>query len=144
MWGSKKIPGFEGGVERRLYMNKIFVGQPESTWMRIFPVKNSDAAPADVAYGLVIYEDLTDGTFSPVTTIDATLNDKRLAVVVDENVTAPANGEIKCNLAIAGELDKDQLVVDGVLWADLSDVDKVVLEAAMKRWGFGLALVMQV
>jgi hypothetical protein len=142
MWGNKNAPGFKGGNERRYYMNKIFVGQPESTWMRIFPVKNATAAEIDVPYGLVVYEG-TDGKFVPLTVIDATLNQKRLAVVVDENVKVPATSDVGCNLAIAGELDRAQLIVDGTVWADLSDANRIALETAMKLWGFGLAYVMQ-
>ena len=159
MYGNSTLPGVTPGATSR-NDGSIWRGYTEATWFKTVAVSGSSAEAAKVPKGMILIEDMTDGTYAPMTASDiittvADLPGARLAIVADSTAVSGTttaretedDEAIKTTntvlVGIMGQVDQEQLLVDGTRIAELTEAQQVGLRTQLEAWNFQLIPVLQ-
>ena len=142
MYGNKILPGVSVGTTYR-NENSIWQGSPQSTWFKAVKITLADGET--ISAGLVVKEDISNGSFVPFTTDDIisasveNLPGVRLGIIADTEATE--DGSIL--IGISGQIDKAKIFIGDTAFNDLTDAQKTALNSQFEAWNFQLVNVMQ-
>jgi len=156
MYGNKTLPGITPGKTTR-NEGSIWRGYTEATWFKTVPVSGTAEEAVKIPIGTVLIQNLTDGTYAPmtesniITTID-NLPGARLVIVADNTgtsgTTTIADGEeVKATNAvlvgIMGVVDQARLLVGGKKFGELTEAQQMCLRTQLEAWNFQPVPVLQ-
>ena len=159
MYGNTTLPGITPGKTTR-NDGSIWRGYTEATWFKIVPVSGTAEDAVKIPIGTVLIQNLTDGTYAPMTESNiisavAGLPGARLVIVADSTGTSgtTAAGETEEDEAvktmnavlvgIMGVVDQDRLIVGGKLLEELTEAQQLCLRTQLEGWNFQLVHVLQ-
>ena len=159
MYGNTTLPGITPGKTTR-NDGSIWRGYTEATWFKTVPVSGTAEDVVKIPIGTVLIQDLTDGTYAPITESDiittiANLPGARLVIVADSTGTSDTttagetedDADIKESSAvlvgIMGVVDQAQLLVGGKKFGDLTEAQQVCLHTQLEAWNFQPVPVLQ-
>jgi hypothetical protein len=147
MFGNSTLPGFESlGTFRQT--GSIFVGSFDTTNAQVVTVANAEASDVEFPLGVVLKLDMATGKYAPSEIADLPADETGLpgfplVLLADSTLKVPASGENTACVARAGRIDIDQVSIEGTKWRDLTDVQRISLETALRVWGFLPEIVIQ-
>lgn len=162
MYGNSALPGITPGATARSD-GSLWRGYTESTWFQTVNVSGDSEAPAKIPLGTLLIQNLTDGTYSPMTesgiiTTAASLPGARLVIVADSTGTSGTttvtegeageeSEEVKTTSAvlasIMGQVDQARLLVGSKKFDELTETQQVCLRAQLEAWNFQPVPVLQ-
>ena len=162
MYGNNTLPGITPGKTTR-NEGSIWRGYTEATWFKTVPVSGTAEEAVKIPIGTVLIQNLTDGTYAPMTesniiTAVANLPGARLVVVADSTgtsgttiVTEGEEGEedetVKTSSAvlvgIMGQVDQARLLVGGKKIEELTEAQQMCLRTQLEAWNFQPVPVLQ-
>ena len=156
MYGNNTLPGVTPGATTR-NDGSIWRGYTEATWFKTVAVSGGSAEAAKIPKGMILIENLTDGTYAPMTANDiittvAGLPGARLAIVADNTgtsgTTTTEDGETvkTANSVLAGimgQVDQARLVIGGKKFDELTEAQQTCLCTQLEAWNFQPVPVLQ-
>ena len=156
MYGNNTLPGITPGATTRSD-GSIWRGYTEATWFKTVPVSGDSAKAVKVPKGTILIEDMTDGTYAPMTADDiittvAGLPGARLVIVADSTgtsgtTTTADDDTVKTTstvlVGIMGQVDQGQLLVGDTKIAELNETQQIGLRTQLEAWNFQLVPVLQ-
>ena len=145
MYGNNTLPGITPGATIR-NNGSIWRGYTEATWFKTVAVSGDSAEAVKVPKGTILIEDMTDGTYAPmtaddiITTVDA-LPGARLVIVADstgtsETTTTADDDTVKTTstvlVGIMGQVDQGQLLVGDTKIAELNETQQIGLRTQLE------------
>ena len=156
MYGNNTLPGITPGRTTR-NEGSIWRGYTEATWFKTVPVSGDTETAAKIPIGTILIQNLTDGTYAPMTESDiitaiANLPGARLVIVADNTgtsgTTATEDGEeVKTTstilVGIMGVVDQARLLVGGKKIEELTEAQQIGIKTQLEAWNFQPVPVLQ-